>query len=374
MYEHRRTKTCGRSAVYRERFERRGADGVGRGAKWEGAIVTQDLFERELHNVKYVPILFEAADRAHVPNVLRGTTHYDLGAEDGYEQLYRRLTDQPEVPRAKMGTLRSLPALDVRWQDPDRVPSTPPATISFRDDLHPDEVGVYERVPAIVRGEPVAIRWPSLSEELYELLVARRPDLRRQLLERGHVPGEQLVRAMRQFDEMLAAASRLRDGAAGRIPLMWEGMRESGWWGRAAQERFRRALQNYLVLVNAHVLLSLGSIQFEDDHRPLPDGVCIGMTDHELVQLPEIAEALGAQPPFWAADAGEFYVYGPRHLCSEAYRKGVGRAARFFGDFVVPQREELLIGSEARVSYDPVHVIVYKLRDETFEELDGSRW
>lgn len=42
-------------------------------------------------------MLFDAADEAHIPIVLRGQNHYNVATETGYEMLYRRLTNQPKV-------------------------------------------------------------------------------------------------------------------------------------------------------------------------------------------------------------------------------------------------------------------------------------
>ena len=355
------------SETYRDCFERSAPEGSGQGAKWEGAIMTTDLYRRELKNVKYLPVLFEQADRAHVPELLEGSTFYDLSTDDGYEHLYRRLTNQPEVVRPDLGPPVPLPPRDVRWQDFNRIPAGTAAVIEFRDDLNPDEVSVYEAIRAIERGEPVAIRWSPFSDHLYELLVARRPDLRRQLLARGHDPGEELADAIHEFDVALAGASHYRDRAAERIAPMWRGMEASALWGLEPRNRFRRILQNFLVLANVHALLALGRIQFEDDHRPLPGKLRIGSLPSEWYQTPAVAEALGAQLPFWAADLeaadNAFYVYAPRAHAIRAYHDGAALAGGFFADFLVPQLELRLIGTDDAVAHDPAAVHIHKLRD-----------
>jgi hypothetical protein len=95
--------------TYLARFERRAPARTGRGVKWEGAIITQKLYEDELANSKYIPLVLAADDAVHVPPPLRPVTYYDLSSVLGYERLYRRLTDQPETPRPELGTLRVLP-------------------------------------------------------------------------------------------------------------------------------------------------------------------------------------------------------------------------------------------------------------------------
>ncbi|MCA8978367.1 MAG: TIR domain-containing protein [Planctomycetes bacterium] len=92
-----------------ERFAGKGRTGQGLGAKWEGAIVTQELYEAEAHNTKFVPVLLDG-DSADVPGPLRQTTRYDASTEEGYEALYRRLTQQPKIHKREVGRIRPLAA------------------------------------------------------------------------------------------------------------------------------------------------------------------------------------------------------------------------------------------------------------------------
>jgi tetratricopeptide (TPR) repeat protein len=81
---------------------------VGAGAKWEGAIVTQQLYEAEGAPHKFIPVILSTEDIENIPLELRGSPYYVLDSESGYEALYRRLTDQPEVIKQQLGKLRSL--------------------------------------------------------------------------------------------------------------------------------------------------------------------------------------------------------------------------------------------------------------------------
>lgn len=95
--------------IYHRRVRGKEESGKGLGAKWEGAIITQGVYESESNN-KFIPVLFSAQDSIHVPVYLRGVTHYVLDEE--YENLYRRITDQPKHLKQPLGTLRSLPPLE----------------------------------------------------------------------------------------------------------------------------------------------------------------------------------------------------------------------------------------------------------------------
>jgi hypothetical protein len=60
-------------------------------------------------NTKFIPVLFESGKYAHIPAPVQSTTFYFAQTEDGYEDLYRRLTNQPRALKPELGKLRSLP-------------------------------------------------------------------------------------------------------------------------------------------------------------------------------------------------------------------------------------------------------------------------
>ena len=49
------------------RYEGKAQDGVGRGSKWEGFVITQELYEAEGKNSKFIPILFAVDDKNYIP-------------------------------------------------------------------------------------------------------------------------------------------------------------------------------------------------------------------------------------------------------------------------------------------------------------------
>ena len=100
------TKTYGR------RFRGEETPGRGLGGSWEGAILTQHLYQAQANNTSFIPVVFSSQDEAHIPIVLRSATRYQLDTEVGYIRLYRHLTAQPEIPRPTLGQRRVLPPLD----------------------------------------------------------------------------------------------------------------------------------------------------------------------------------------------------------------------------------------------------------------------
>lgn len=94
---------------YELRYEGVEDPGVGAGAKWEGAIITQQLYESEGGAHKFIPVVFRREDAKHIPVELRGSTYYVLDGDDGYLRLYRHITGQPEAVKGSLGKLKSLP-------------------------------------------------------------------------------------------------------------------------------------------------------------------------------------------------------------------------------------------------------------------------
>jgi len=82
--------------TYDLRFRGKEKAGTGKGAKWEGGVITQELYDSELYNTSFIPVLLDRGDEKHIPIVLKSATYYDLSTEDGFTNLFRRLTQQPK--------------------------------------------------------------------------------------------------------------------------------------------------------------------------------------------------------------------------------------------------------------------------------------
>ena len=96
------------SEQYEQRFRGREVAGRGLGVKWEGAIITQTIYDNEAKNTKFIPIVFSSQNLNYIPSPLRGTSHYILTAEDNYQDLFRHLTHQPRIEKPELGTLNPL--------------------------------------------------------------------------------------------------------------------------------------------------------------------------------------------------------------------------------------------------------------------------
>ncbi len=95
------------TSIYLRRFRGEEEHGKGLGGTWEGHIITQELYNAQGSNTKFLPIIFDGQDTKFIPTPLQGATHYHLSKQ--YDDLYRRLTNQPKIIRPALGDLRSMP-------------------------------------------------------------------------------------------------------------------------------------------------------------------------------------------------------------------------------------------------------------------------
>ena len=79
----------------------------GKGADWEGSLITLELYGAQSDTSKFVPVLFDPRDQLFIPRPLSGHTHYLLSSEDHYAKLYDFLTGQSGFVPGKLGPLKT---------------------------------------------------------------------------------------------------------------------------------------------------------------------------------------------------------------------------------------------------------------------------
>jgi formylglycine-generating enzyme required for sulfatase activity len=92
------------TAEYYRRFW--GDTEVGHGVNFEGAIVTQELYDHGGVNTKYIPVLLAATDEHFIPEPLRATTRYTLNSEPAYQALYDYILGQSGIEPGSLGELK----------------------------------------------------------------------------------------------------------------------------------------------------------------------------------------------------------------------------------------------------------------------------
>jgi nucleoside phosphorylase len=100
---------------YDRRFQGKEKLGKGKGVTWEGAIITQELYDGQGKNSKFIPVILDTTDEDFIPNLLRSTQKYRLYKPDGYDSLYRRLTDQHDTPAPSIGEKVIMPVRDRKY-------------------------------------------------------------------------------------------------------------------------------------------------------------------------------------------------------------------------------------------------------------------
>lgn len=111
---------------YQRRVTAQPSPGPGRGSRWEFDLVRSLRYLRTLDAGKLLTVVFSQQDQQHVESLLGAAHHYLVAGtsfkDAGYEKLYRRLTDQPDVPLPELGSLKALPLrqrqFDI-WELPD---------------------------------------------------------------------------------------------------------------------------------------------------------------------------------------------------------------------------------------------------------------
>ncbi len=97
---------CVVSPAYRERADGDGDRSSGRGVRWEGAIITEELYSSLIEgNRKFIAIVLDGYSRDDIPLLLQpfGRSSYSWPSDD--ELLYRRLTNQPTTTPAELGAI-----------------------------------------------------------------------------------------------------------------------------------------------------------------------------------------------------------------------------------------------------------------------------
>src|SRR6185436_10745961 len=97
---------CVCTETYYRGFRGDGIGTYGKGADWEGALITQALYDSRNRTSRFIPVIFDRADEQYVPEPLRAQTHYLLASEGGYEELYDSLLGQSGAEAGTVGELK----------------------------------------------------------------------------------------------------------------------------------------------------------------------------------------------------------------------------------------------------------------------------
>lgn len=118
--------------TYYRRFRGHEVLEKGKGVDWEGALITQALYDSKSASIKFLPVVFDAADVGYIPEPLRGQSYYSLTSEQNYQALYDALLKQSGVEPGPVGALKRKPRAR---GSPLRFGDTPGAAASVAPDI-----------------------------------------------------------------------------------------------------------------------------------------------------------------------------------------------------------------------------------------------
>lgn len=95
--------------TYQRRFEGDEEEGKGLGATFEGAIVTQSLYESGGRNRKFRPLVLREEDAQYIPVELRRFNRYSVDTPEHYQNLLRWLHEAPRITAPPLGRMPDLP-------------------------------------------------------------------------------------------------------------------------------------------------------------------------------------------------------------------------------------------------------------------------
>lgn len=89
--------------TYYRRFRGHEEAGGGKGVDWEGALISQELYDNRSRTSKFVPVFVSTAVEGWIPEPLRGINYYAVSSEEGYQCLYDFLPGQTGVEPHPVG-------------------------------------------------------------------------------------------------------------------------------------------------------------------------------------------------------------------------------------------------------------------------------
>lgn len=201
-------------------------DGSGRGASFEGRLITQKLYNSYSRNTRFIPVLPAQGKTSHIPEELQDFTAFRLF--DQYDDLYWVLTQQAGVAKPERGEVRKRGEVGLEA----RVD----AYLDWVQNTFLHDMDAYTEMDGIkrLRAEPEVCRITFIGEaddefaDLDELC--------------GGLP-ERQVREEKTFDNILDALVGVRQGiflgkpGAGKSTTLWKLAHDEIQQNRAREQR-----------------------------------------------------------------------------------------------------------------------------------------
>lgn len=137
--------------TYHRRFRGQETPGRGKGGTWEGGIISQELYDAQGNNTKFIPVIFSSEDGEYIPTVIRRYNRYKVDSQEGFDSLYRYLTNQHDTPKPPLGEIEKLPTRDRKpynlirgvslehlrkLDDDEEISNSPSTTVETQNSTH----------------------------------------------------------------------------------------------------------------------------------------------------------------------------------------------------------------------------------------------
>lgn len=90
------------------------APGEKRGIKYEWNLINNHFYKAGSVNKRFLPVFLEKTCAEWIPDPFQPMPWFCIVTDEGYDDLYRRLTNQPKTKRPKLGKLKSLEVREVK--------------------------------------------------------------------------------------------------------------------------------------------------------------------------------------------------------------------------------------------------------------------
>lgn len=94
-----------------------------KGISWEVNIVYQTIYNANCKTSKFIPVFWNKGDDKYIPTPIRAYTHYNIGTENGYQDLWKRLLGISKHQKPELGDV------DIHKYDP--LPKKPRRMMFF---------------------------------------------------------------------------------------------------------------------------------------------------------------------------------------------------------------------------------------------------
>ena len=76
-----------------------------KGVTWEVNLVYQTLYNQLCENSKFIPVFWNEGDEKYILQPLKSFTYYNIGTDNGYVDLWRRLLGIPKYQKPELGKI-----------------------------------------------------------------------------------------------------------------------------------------------------------------------------------------------------------------------------------------------------------------------------